>query len=77
MMNPNDHDHDHDHAHTNHDHGHDHDHDHGHNGSSEAREKQIVMSFIEALLEGRLSVTSRRAVFGILSVDPLVRDAAL
>ena len=62
-----------------HDHGHGHDHaghDHG-GGALEAREKQVVMSFIEALLEGRLSVSARRAVFGILSVDPLLRDVEM
>ncbi len=70
------HDHpgDHDHAHE---HEHEHDHDHDHDDSREARDKHVVMAFIEALVEERLSVNAKRAVFGILSVDPSVRDASM
>ncbi len=77
---PGDHDHDHAHAHEHeheHEHDHDHDHDHDHEDPREARDKHVVMAFIEALVEERLSVNAKRAVFGILSVDPTVRDASM
>jgi hypothetical protein len=68
------HEHEHDHGDHDHEHEHEHEHEHHHHEAGD-RDKHLVMSFIEALIEERLSLSARRAVFGILRVDPLLRDA--
>ncbi len=72
MTNLHDHDHGAENEHEAHEHHHEHHHQHDHD-----EEKHLVMAFIEALIEERLSVSARRAIFGILSVDPTVNDAVV